>query len=82
MYDLDGHLEAAYEDRYTPDYEFQDFDESDQEKWPDEEEEWDEGEPFDEEDSEEDECEGHASLAGAHMGMTVYCDGSCRVPRP
>lgn len=70
MYDLDGHLEAAYEDRYTPDYEFEDFDDF-------EEEEYDEGEPF-----EEDECEGHESLAGAHMGMTVYCDGSCRVPRP
>lgn len=27
-------------------------------------------------------CEGHESLAGAHMGETVYCDGSCQaVPR-
>lgn len=26
-------------------------------------------------------CEGHAdSLDGAHMGETVYCDGSCRYP--
>ena len=24
------------------------------------------------------ECEGHESLDGAHMGETVYCDGSCR----
>jgi hypothetical protein len=24
------------------------------------------------------ECEGHESLAGEHMGETVYCDGSCR----
>jgi len=23
-------------------------------------------------------CEGHASLAGEHMGESVYCDGSCR----
>lgn len=23
------------------------------------------------------ECEGHDSLGGAHMGKTVYCDGSC-----
>jgi hypothetical protein len=26
----------------------------------------------------DDECEGHESLDGAHMGETVYCDGSCR----
>lgn len=25
------------------------------------------------------ECQGHQSLAGAHMGETVFCDGSCRV---
>jgi hypothetical protein len=24
------------------------------------------------------ECEGHESLAGEHMGETVYCDGTCR----
>lgn len=30
---------------------------------------WDDG---------EDECEGHESLAGEHMGEAVYCDGSCR----
>lgn len=24
------------------------------------------------------ECEGHESLDGAHMGETVYCDGTCR----
>ncbi|OBG21506.1 hypothetical protein A5768_25705 [Mycolicibacterium fortuitum] len=24
------------------------------------------------------ECEGHESLAGEHMGESVYCDGSCR----
>lgn len=23
------------------------------------------------------ECEGHESLAGAHMGESVFCDGSC-----
>ena len=23
-------------------------------------------------------CEGHESLAGEHMGETVYCDGSCQ----
>lgn len=23
------------------------------------------------------ECEGHESLSGAHMGESVYCDGSC-----
>lgn len=22
-------------------------------------------------------CEGHESLAGGHMGETVYCDGTC-----
>lgn len=27
---------------------------------------------------EEAECEGHESLAGAHMGETVFCDGSCQ----
>lgn len=26
----------------------------------------------------DDECLGHESLDGAHMGETVYCDGSCR----
>lgn len=26
-------------------------------------------------------CKGHESLAGEHMGETVHCDGSCRVPR-
>ena len=53
MNDLDGHLEAAYEDRFTPDYEFQDFDEAprdfeDFDGWygPDPTIE-DEGEPFD-----------------------------------
>lgn len=29
----------------------------------------------------EDECEGHESLDGAHMGEAVYCDGSCRPRR-
>lgn len=24
------------------------------------------------------ECQGHESLAGEHMGIAVYCDGSCR----
>jgi hypothetical protein len=24
-------------------------------------------------------CQGHESLDGAHMGETVYCDGSCSV---
>lgn len=23
------------------------------------------------------ECEGHESLAGAHMGQSVFCDGTC-----
>jgi hypothetical protein len=23
-------------------------------------------------------CEGHESLAGEHMGETVFCDGTCR----
>lgn len=23
-------------------------------------------------------CEGHESLAGEHMGETVYCDGTCK----
>ena len=23
-------------------------------------------------------CEGHQSLDGAHMGETVFCDGTCR----
>ena len=23
-------------------------------------------------------CEGHESLAGAHMGESILCDGSCR----
>lgn len=26
----------------------------------------------------EKECEGHESLDGAHMGETVFCDGTCR----
>lgn len=26
MYNIDGYLEEQYEDRFTPDYEFQDFD--------------------------------------------------------
>lgn len=26
----------------------------------------------------DDQCEGHESLAGEHMGESVYCDGSCR----
>lgn len=25
-------------------------------------------------------CEGHESLDGAHMGETVYCDGTCVSP--
>ena len=33
---------------------------------------------IDDEDDDEDECEGHESLSGAHMGETVYCDGSCQ----
>ena len=32
--------------------------------------------PIDDEDDEP-ECEGHESLDGAHMGETVYCNGSC-----
>jgi hypothetical protein len=26
------------------------------------------------------ECEGHESLAGQHMGETVFCDGTCSTP--
>lgn len=29
-------------------------------------------------DDDETECEGHESLDGAHMGESVYCDGSCK----
>lgn len=29
----------------------------------------------------DDGCEGHESLAGAHMGEATYCDGSCRAVR-
>jgi hypothetical protein len=29
-------------------------------------------------DDPDDECEGHESLDGEHMGETVYCDGTCR----
>lgn len=29
-------------------------------------------------DDDDDECEGHESLNGADMGVTVYCDGNCR----
>ena len=29
-------------------------------------------------DDDDNECEGHESLDGAHMGETVYCDGTCR----
>ena len=32
----------------------------------------------DEDDDDDFGCEGHESLAGEHMGETVYCDGSCR----
>ncbi len=31
-----------------------------------------------EDELDEDECEGHESLDGAHMGETVYCDGTCK----
>lgn len=31
------------------------------------------------EDDDAAECEGHESLDGAHMGETVYCDGTCVV---
>jgi len=26
----------------------------------------------------DDGCEGHESLSGAHMGESVFCDGTCR----
>ncbi len=29
-------------------------------------------------DDEDEGCQGHESLDGAHMGETVYCDGTCR----
>ena len=32
---------------------------------------------IDVEEDDDDACEGHESLGGAHMGETVYCDGSC-----
>lgn len=25
-----------------------------------------------------DECDGHETLSGAHMGETIYCDGRCK----
>jgi hypothetical protein len=28
------------------------------------------------------ECPGHESLNGAHMGESVYCDGTCQEPLP
>lgn len=31
----------------------------------------------DEPDDDDPGCEGHESLDGAHMGETVYCDGTC-----
>ncbi len=39
---------------------------------------------YDDEDDEGPECEGHMSLRGDAMGVSVYCDGSCRtgVRRP
>lgn len=35
---------------------------------------------FDEIEDDDDDlgCDGHESLDGAHMGETVYCDGTCR----
>lgn len=35
------------------------------------------GEEYDGDTEEELECEGHESLAGADMGASVFCDGSC-----
>lgn len=29
----------------------------------------------------DEQCEGHESLDDAHMGETVFCDGSCRRQR-
>lgn len=29
--------------------------------------------------NEEADCDGHESLAGEHMGETVFCDGSCKI---
>lgn len=37
------------------------------------------GEDYDHDD--DNDCPGHESLDGAHMGETVYCDGTC-VPAP
>lgn len=34
--------------------------------------------PPEPEEDEDNGCEGHESLDGAHMGETVYCDGSCQ----
>lgn len=36
------------------------------------------GSPHTCEPDDESECEGHESTYGAHMGESVYCDGSCR----
>lgn len=33
---------------------------------------------IDDQDDDDDGCEGHESLAGEHMGETVFCDGTCR----
>ena len=38
----------------------------------------DEDEPEADEDDDPDVCPGHESLDGAHMGESVYCDGSCQ----
>ena len=48
MCEPDEHLEMAYEDRYTPDYEFQDFDapEEPDDLTGDDMDEEDEGVPF------------------------------------
>lgn len=36
------------------------------------------GEEYESEDDDENECDGHESLDGAHMGESVTCDGSCK----
>lgn len=38
----------------------------------------DDDELDDDELDEDEDCEGHESLDGAHMGESVYCDGSCK----
>jgi hypothetical protein len=33
---------------------------------------------YDDDDDDDNECEGHESLRGDMMGISVFCDGSCK----